>query len=294
MNERLRTAIAGSDATSGQMLFTTSDRTRLAYRTRGDGPLVALIHGGLVHSVTWDEAAGALAADGFRVLTYDVRGYGQSDRPRAPGAYSIANSANDLAQLIEHLDAGLAHVVGFSQGGMIAIALAAERPDLVRALALVSTTARMTPQQAELFRARAARVEEAGLEDETAVYLGRVLSADFATSHPDLLAEYAEIVRSNHVSALAATFRALAETDLTAAASSIRVPTLILGGSEDFGMAPDVHAMRLHALIPGSTIEVWSGVGHRRHLERPREFVERLRAFFQQDEADRRVWEGQT
>ncbi|MGH7366386.1 MAG: alpha/beta fold hydrolase [Candidatus Rokuibacteriota bacterium] len=261
------------------MTFTSTDGSRIFFEVRGEGPTVALVHGGLVHSVTWAEATAGLVAAGFRVLTHDVRGYGRSDRPSEAKAYTIRRSADDLAELIDHLETGPVHLVGFSQGGMIAMALAGERPALVRSLVLVSTTARMTPAQAELFRARAARIESMGLDDESRVYLSRAFSASFAAAHPDLLAAYAAIVGANEPAALAATFRGLAAADLRSPAARVRAATLILAGAEDVGMDPKVHASRLHALIPDSVLEVWPSVGHTLFLEDGAAFVSRVSGF---------------
>jgi pimeloyl-ACP methyl ester carboxylesterase len=82
-------------------------------------------------------AGGARAAT--RVIAYDVRGFGLSDAPREPGAYSQAQSVEDARALIEALDAAPAAVCGLSMGGNIALNLALTCPETVSALLLCDT-----------------------------------------------------------------------------------------------------------------------------------------------------------
>ncbi len=105
---------------------------RLAYEIHGTGeiPLV-LVHGGFESRRAWDLVVPHLA-DSFRVLTYDQRGYGESERPS--GQTGIRENVGDLAALIEHLGLGPAWVVGQSSGGNIVLRSAAKRPDLLRGI----------------------------------------------------------------------------------------------------------------------------------------------------------------
>ena len=105
---------------------------RLAYEIHGTGeiPLV-MVHGGFESRRTWDRVVPHLA-DSFRVLTYDQRGYGQSER--ASGQVGILEHVADLAALIEHLGLSPAWAVGQSSGANIVLRLAGERPDLLRGI----------------------------------------------------------------------------------------------------------------------------------------------------------------
>jgi pimeloyl-ACP methyl ester carboxylesterase len=105
---------------------------RLHWQLTGEAgnPLV-LVHGSWGDHHGWDLVVPALAKS-FRVLAYDRRGHSLSARPAAQG--SVREDVADLAALVEHLDLAPAHVVGNSFGGVIALRLAAERPDLFRSL----------------------------------------------------------------------------------------------------------------------------------------------------------------
>lgn len=102
----------------------------LYYEIAGEGPVVTLIHPGLWDSRTWDPQVPVLLAAAFRVLRYDVRGYGRSSRLTAE-PYS---HVRDLTALLDFLDVPLTTLVGCSMGGAIAIDLTLEHPDRVAGL----------------------------------------------------------------------------------------------------------------------------------------------------------------
>ena len=103
----------------------------------GDGAeTVLLVHGLGSSTEDWAPQVEALSAQ-FRVVTYDVRGHGQTSKPA--GSYSVPQFAGDAASLIEALGLGAVHLVGLSMGGMIGFQLAADRPDLVRSLVIVNS-----------------------------------------------------------------------------------------------------------------------------------------------------------
>ncbi|MCP2264480.1 alpha/beta fold hydrolase [Promicromonospora thailandica] len=109
---------------------------RIAYSDTGSGPLVVAVPGMGVPRSTYDDVVPALVAAGHRVVVADLRGHGDSDTTfRTHG--DDATGA-DLLALVEHLDAGPAVIMGNSMGASAAAWAAAERPDLVRGLVLLS------------------------------------------------------------------------------------------------------------------------------------------------------------
>ena len=105
----------------------------LAVEDVGSGQAVLFVHGGWADRHAWDAVAPALA-DRYRVIGYDRRGHGQSERPA--GSHGIETHSEDLAGLIDQLDAGPAHVVTSSIGGNIALAMAVQYPDRLASLCL--------------------------------------------------------------------------------------------------------------------------------------------------------------
>lgn len=107
----------------------------LYYEVAGEGPAVTLIHPGLWDSRTWDAQVPVLLDAAFRVVRYDVRGYGRSSRLTGQ-PYS---HVRDLAVLLDFLDVPLTTLVGCSMGGAIAIDFTLEHPDQVAALVPVAS-----------------------------------------------------------------------------------------------------------------------------------------------------------
>jgi pimeloyl-ACP methyl ester carboxylesterase len=92
-----------------------SGSINLYYEDHGSGSPVVLIHGWPLSGQSWEKQASALLAAGFRVITYDRRGFGESDRPVF--GYEYDTLAEDLHKLLTKLDLRDAALVGFSMGG---------------------------------------------------------------------------------------------------------------------------------------------------------------------------------
>jgi pimeloyl-ACP methyl ester carboxylesterase len=110
------------------------DSGRLYYETAGSGVPVVFSHAGFLDSRMFDEIWEPLARQ-FRVIRYDMRGFGKSDPVTGPVC-----RRDDLARLLDHLGIALAHLVGCSMGGEMSLDLALERPDLTRSITLVDST----------------------------------------------------------------------------------------------------------------------------------------------------------
>ena len=99
---------------------------------------VLFLHGWPDLWMSFEPQMAALAADGWRVIAPDQRGYGLSDKPPAVSAYEVGRLSSDIVGLIDALSIGPVHIVGHDWGGTVAWALTAERPDLVRSLTAVN------------------------------------------------------------------------------------------------------------------------------------------------------------
>jgi pimeloyl-ACP methyl ester carboxylesterase len=132
----------------------------LNHRTTGSGPAVLLIHGAAEDVGMLGGAAEAIAARGFRVIWYDRRGTGGSTRDDWPGG-GADQHADDAAALLRSLDALGATVVGFSSGGVVALALAARHPEVAsRVIAWEPAAVGMLPGGAEMHAALVAPSDE--------------------------------------------------------------------------------------------------------------------------------------
>jgi len=118
--------------------FVTTNGIRMHYAEAGSGPIVLLCHGFPESWYSWRHQIHALAAAGFHAVAPDLRGYGQSDRPKEVEAYDIFQLTGDLVGLVNALGGDPVVIVGHDWGAWITQAAALFRPDLFRAVALLS------------------------------------------------------------------------------------------------------------------------------------------------------------
>jgi 3-oxoadipate enol-lactonase len=227
----------------------------------------------------WTEVAAALSGS-YRVIVPDHRDTGDSERSEEP--YTLPDLADDAAALLLALNAAPAAVVGLSLGGMVAQHLAIRHPELVRALALVSTTPGGAASPPATERGRAALFLPAELEaGERARQAMTLMTAPgFVGAHPEAL-DLAERNAHQHpmsTDSYKRQFRAVRAHDVTAGLGSISVPTLVLHGDAD-DLIPFPAAEHLAANIPGAQLKVYQGTGHMPQLERREDFLADLRGF---------------
>lgn len=114
--------------------FAHVNGTHLYYEIAGSGQAVVFIHGFTLDTRMWDDQFVPLAQH-FRVIRYDMRGFGKSDLPTTQ-AYS---HVDDLNSLLNHLDVDQAHLVGLSKGGAVALDFALQYQDRTQTLVLIDT-----------------------------------------------------------------------------------------------------------------------------------------------------------
>lgn len=119
---------------------------QLQFDAEGDGPLVVLLHGFPESRRTWQRILPAVAAAGFRVIAPDLRGYGDSPKPKGIEPYRLTHVAQDVIDLIE-ANGGSCVLIGHDWGAATSWQIAAMRPDLIRRMAVINV-----PPKAALFR----------------------------------------------------------------------------------------------------------------------------------------------
>ena len=174
--------------------------------------------------VFWRPVAERLA-DRAAVITYDCRGHGQSGKP--PGAVTVAQHADDLADLMDHLDWPKAVVAGASMGGCISLACAIAHPARVTALGLIDTTAWYGPDAPKAGEERANAARAKGLGALLDFQVTRWFSEAFRARHPDIVRASVDTFLRNDVEAYAQTCGMLGACDLRAACprSRSRLPS---------------------------------------------------------------------
>jgi len=240
---------------------------KLAWQSHGSGAPVLLIQGLGYGGWGWEPVVPGLA-ERFRVLTFDNRGIGGSDKPAGP--YTTAELAGDALQVLDEAGVERAHVVGASLGGMVAQEVAARAPERVERLVLCCTTpgsadgVPMPEVTVQLFQEAATLAPDLAIRRfiENALGAGESnelvddLYARRVADPPDPVGWHAQV-------AAAVGF---------AGAGPIAAPTLILHGTED-NVVDYRNAGVLAARLPGSRVELFTGAGHLFFWEQPDTFV---------------------
>lgn len=224
-----------------------------------DAPPVLMLNSLGTDLRLWDALMPALA--GFRVIRYDKQGHGLSELWQGT---TIEDHAADAIAAIEAAAGGPVALVGCSIGGLIAQAVAAARPDLVRALVLSNSAAKLGT--AESWHQRIAAVEAGGTRAIADAVMERWFAAPFRAT-PELALWRAMLARTGRAGYIAAC-RALAAADLTATTRALRLPALVIAGSEDGASPPDL-VRGTADLIAGARFHLIEGAGHLPCVESP-------------------------
>jgi 3-oxoadipate enol-lactonase len=236
--------------------------------------VVVLIHelGGCLDS--WDETLAAFQSH-FRVLRYDQRGFGQSEK--VSGTLALSDMVNDIAGLLDALSIKeRVHVVGSAMGAGIAAAFAARHPSRVARLAIQSVVTHSNPAARTQMMARAAEIERTGMRAQVQASMDR--------SYPEVLRgnkERFENYRArwitNDPQGHAAINRMLMDTDITAELANITAPTLSIGCKYDVLRPPQL-VQEKSKLIPNVRYAD-ADSGHFMHAQSPELFAQMVVPF---------------
>jgi pimeloyl-ACP methyl ester carboxylesterase len=254
----------------------------LAYDDLGDGPAVVLVHAGIADRRMWSGITPALAAAGFRAISYDLRGYGESSLPAEPFA-----NHDDLAGLLAALGVTRATLVGCSFGGAVAIDTALAHPGVVDGLVLVGSALsgyRLFDHIGALWDSVVGEVDE----DDLAASADAEVRFWVVGPHRQpgdvdrRLLDLATEMDRRALAAEAAVDR-LDVRDLEPPAvgrlADISAPALVLAGAEDVPAIRDL-ADRLAAELPyGRRLPDIPGAAHLLPLERPEPVASAIRDF---------------
>ena len=212
----------------------------------------------------WDRVL-PLLPQGLRYIRYDKRGHGLSS---LGGGAVIDDHADDAIAVIEAVAGGPVVFVGLSIGGLIGQVVASRRPDLLRALVLSNTAAKLGT--AESWQARIDAVEAGGLDSIADAVMERWFAPGFRAT-PELALWRAMMARPPAAGYIAAC-EALAGADQTEATRALRLPVLVIAGAED-GASPSALVKATADLIPGAAFHEIPGAGHLPCVEAPAQWA---------------------
>ncbi|MDB5382512.1 MAG: alpha/beta hydrolase [Rhodospirillales bacterium] len=247
-----------------------TDGTDIYYNVWGSGPPIVLIHGWPLDADMWEYQAPVLAAAGYRVISYDRRGFGRSGQPWS--GYDYDTLAGDLNSLMETLDLRDATLVGFSMGGgevaryfgkhggarvSKAVFVSAVTPFLLQ----TSDNAEGVPQSTfdEIVD---------GLREDRPHFLAGFGKKFFGAGmlnfnvSSELLQWTLQVAMLASPKATIDCVQAFSATDFRADLARITVPTLVIHGDSDNTVPMDASGRRTAAMIPGATLLVYEGAPH--------------------------------
>ncbi|QBS45188.1 alpha/beta fold hydrolase [Nocardia sp. CS682] len=239
---------------------------RTWYDETGDGEPVLLLHGGFVDSRSFEPAVAGLA-EHFRVYRMDRRGHGRTPDVAGPISYDLM--AQDTIAFLDTVVGGAAHLVGYSDGAVVALLVALRRPDLVRKLVSIS-----------------GNFHHDGL-------LPGVLDG-FAHEEPmrRLAARYGEVSPDGeeHFRVVAEKLLSMARAEPTLTVeelAGIASRTLVIAADDD-AMSLE-HTIALYRAIPDSELAIIPGTSHLLVVEKPAEVYRVVGSFLTTDAA--RTWQ---
>ena len=253
-------------ATARDLLRVAADGAELAVEVRGEGLPVLLVHGVPFDRSMWRHQLAALPR--CKRIALDLRGVGDSTAP--PDGYTLARYADDLVAVLDAVGAQRAVVCGLSMGGYITFELLRRHPERVAALVLADTRAEAdTPEGRRRRDELAALAERDGALAVAEKLLPDLVSPATRTAQPEVVAAVRAMAGRWTVPALVGAQRMMRDRpDSTETLAAVKVPALVLGGSDDAVTPPEV-VKRLAAIVPGARYAAVATAGHLAPLEQP-------------------------
>ena len=235
---------------------------KMNYELHGEGEPLVLIMGLTGSLEGWRPLVPAFARE-HRVLAFDNRGAGLTDKPAGP--YSMPMMADDTASLMDALGIDDAHVYGISMGGMIAQELALRHPQKVKALVLGCTTPggpNSQPRPQKTIEALA-RIPNVSVEEELEIVMGLLFTDEFAAANGQQLRETTlnsfDLRTPRH--AVLGQLGAIAAHDTYDRLPQIGAPTLVIAGGDD-ELVPSGNSPILAQRIPGAELVMYPKARH--------------------------------
>jgi pimeloyl-ACP methyl ester carboxylesterase len=222
------------------------------YETAGEGDPLVLLHGGLMTNDSWG-AQRSVFAERFQVLAPERRGHGHT--PDVEGPLNYGDMAADTIGFLETVVKQPAHLVGWSDGGVVGLLIAVARPDLVRKLVAISANA----SPASVVNVPESHQMEGAAPDDPSMEMFRSLHAASSPDGPEhwpiFFKKYFEMVGS-------------AQPDIKPdELAGISTPTLVVSGDDD--MVTLEHTMDIYRAIPNSELAIVPGTSHAVLFEKP-------------------------
>jgi len=240
------------------------------YEIKGKGQNLVLIHGAGDNLNMWYHQVPVFSKS-YRVITYDVRGSGETESPE--GEYSISLFSEDVYELMKAIGVENAYFLGYSMGGRIALELALNHPELVKALVLANSSVGLAPPSSESIERRRAMLELLDKGDMKAfsrMMATSAFSTSFESKNPTEFERYMKVKLQNQPEGLARIMRLLGAPASPPDLSKVKCPVLLIVGQNDSIMGAE-QGKQTHKAIVGSKL-VTLPTGHAAAIELPERF----------------------
>ncbi len=244
--------------------FFSSDGLKLRYFEAGSGEPLILVHGlgGCIEA--WTAQFDELAKQ-FRVVALDLRGFGMSD---VPERISIEDFADDVRNLMDHLNLKRASILGHSMGGVVCMEFFRKYPNRVRAMILANTFHKLPDDVKKLFEERLRILEASPDMSQIARYISQI---SLHSDREELRELVETVIRKSDKRVYTAATSELARVDYEALLPGVNVPVLVIVAEHDV-TTPPAFGYEIARLVPNSTVKTVSNSAHLAMLENPEEF----------------------
>lgn len=253
----------------------------LYYKESGSGAeTIVFSHGYLMNHTMFDGQIERLK-NIYHCISFEHRGHGQSEVTES--GYELDNLVDDAIALIEQLDCGPVHFVGMSTGGFVGMRIALRRPELLRSLVLMNTSAEGEPESAlKKNRLLLKTVQHLGWWP----VIGKVLSMMFhrtflkSPEHKKTVNYWKSVVTGQNKNAMLAFGKSIfARDNVLPALSNLRLPVAVIAGEFDVA-TPLSCSQKMAEIIPDAQLCVVKDAGHSAAIEKPCEVAQMLQTFY--------------
>lgn len=245
------------------MKTVTSNGVTLHVQVEGpeDGPVVMFANSLGTDLRVWDLLLPHLP-EGLRIVRFDKRGHGVSDCPDGP--YDMDALVTDAEAIIDAFGLRDITFVGLSIGGLIGQGLAARRPEVMRALVLMDTAAKIG--SSEMWQDRIDSLRTSGIGSMADAILDRWFAPEMRND-PARLAPWCHMLIRTPIEGYIGCCAAIAEADLTQSTRALTLPVMAMAGSEDGATTPEM--VRATADLCNAAFHVIQDAGHLPCIEAP-------------------------
>lgn len=257
-----------------------SDAIECEYSVAGSGQPLILVHGIGAARNTWAKAL-PLLTQHFTVVTYDLRGHG--DSPVPDKEFGLDELVDDLERVRERCCFDSMHIAGHSLGGMIGPAYAYKFPHRVKTLGLLSTAAFRTEDDSAKVWAVVKAMETDGIPNVLPTLTDRWFTQQFIETYPEVVDRQLEQVVATNADIFLNVFRIYAGTEMQPWLHEVKTPSLVLTGENDGGCNPRLNRLIASAL-DNSELVILPELKHSLLLEAGDRVAEHLARFIIESE----------